>query len=133
MSQENVDLLRRAYEHVNRTTEFLPEAAHPDLVWDTTTFRDAMTTDTCVGIEETNEWLAEWLENFDNWSISIEEVFEAGDRLVTIVHQRASPKHGGPEVQMYLAQVWTFQDGLVARMEMYADRGDALEAAGLSE
>jgi ketosteroid isomerase-like protein len=133
MSQENVDLLRRAFEYVERTREFLPEAAQPDLVWDTTTFRGAMTTDTCVGIDETNGWLAEWLENFDNWSIDIEEVFDAGDRVLTIVHQRASPKYGGPEVEMRLAQVWTFRDGLVARMEMYADRDEALEAVGLSE
>jgi ketosteroid isomerase-like protein len=34
---------------------------------------------------------------------------------------------------MRFAQVWTFLDGLVARMEMYADRAEALEAAGLSE
>jgi ketosteroid isomerase-like protein len=36
-------------------------------------------------------------------------------------------------VDMRVAQVWTFRDGLVERMEMYADRDDALEAAGLSE
>jgi ketosteroid isomerase-like protein len=29
---------------------------------------------------------------------------------------------------MRFAQVWTFRDGLVARVEMYADRDDALEA-----
>ena len=34
---------------------------------------------------------------------------------------------------MPIAQVWTFRDGLIARMEMYFDRAEALEAAGLSE
>jgi hypothetical protein len=34
---------------------------------------------------------------------------------------------------MRFAQVWTFRDGLVARVEMCADRDDALEAAGLRE
>jgi ketosteroid isomerase-like protein len=34
---------------------------------------------------------------------------------------------------MRIAQVWTFRDGLATRMEMYADRGEALEAAGLRE
>jgi ketosteroid isomerase-like protein len=111
----------------------LPEAAHPDFVWDTTTFRGGMLAETCVGIDDANSWLAQWLEGFERWSLDVEEVFDAGDRVVTIVRQHASAKHGGPEVEMRFAQLWTFRDGLVARMEMYADRDEALEAAGLSE
>jgi ketosteroid isomerase-like protein len=34
---------------------------------------------------------------------------------------------------MRFAQVWTFRDGLIARMEMYLDRDEALAAAGLAE
>jgi ketosteroid isomerase-like protein len=92
-----------------------------------------MRPETCVGVGEANKWLADWLEGFEHWSIDVEEVFDAGDRVVTIARQRASAKHGGPEVEMRFAQVWTFRDGLVARVEMYADRDDALEAAGLRE
>jgi ketosteroid isomerase-like protein len=88
---------------------------------------------TCVGVDETNEWLAEWHDAFENWSIDVEEVFDTGDQVVTVVRQRAKAKQGGPEVEMRFAQVWTFRDGLLARMEMYADRAEALEAAGLSE
>ena len=110
----------------------LPELAHPDFVWDTTTFRGGIQLATCVGIDETNRWLAEWLEGFDTWSIEVLEVVEAGDQVVTVSRQRAKPKHGGPEVEMRLAQVWTFRDGLIARMEMYADRAEALRAVGVS-
>jgi hypothetical protein len=60
MSQENLDLLRRAFEYVERTGEILPEAVHPDIVLDNTTFRGAIIPGTFVGIEEVNEWLAEW-------------------------------------------------------------------------
>ena len=132
MSEENVELVRRGYEHVQRTRELLPEVTHPDFVWDTTPFR-GMLPEKCVGVDETNRWLAEWLEGFELWTIDVEEVFDAEDRVVAIVRQRASAKHSGPEVEMRFAQVWTFQDGLVVRMEMYADRDAALEAAGLSE
>ncbi len=133
MSQEHLDLLRRGFEHVERTREFLPEVAHPDLVWDTTTFGGGVNPATCVGVDEANKWLAEWLEGFEDWSIDVEEVFDAGDRVVTIVRQAASAKHRGPEVEMRFAQVWTFRNGLIARMEMYADRDAALKAAGLQE
>jgi ketosteroid isomerase-like protein len=34
---------------------------------------------------------------------------------------------------MRFAQVWPFRDGLIARMAMYLDRSEALEAAGLRE
>jgi ketosteroid isomerase-like protein len=85
------------------------------------------------GVDETNAWLADWLDSFEDWSIVIEEVFDAGDQVVAIVRQRGTAKHGGPEVEMRVAQVWTFRGGLAARMEMYADRDEALEAVGLSK
>ena len=131
MSQENVDLLRRGYEHVENTGELLREVARSDFVWDTSTFRGAIRPGTFVGVDETNAWLADWLDSFEDWSIVIEEVFDAGDQVVAIVRQRGTAKHGGPEVEMRVAQVWTFRGGLAARMEMYADRDEALEAAGL--
>jgi ketosteroid isomerase-like protein len=53
--------------------------------------------------------------------------------VVTFVRQHAQPRSGGPEVEMRFAQVWTLRDGLVERMEMYYDRDEALEAAGLRE
>jgi ketosteroid isomerase-like protein len=34
---------------------------------------------------------------------------------------------------MSFAQVWTVRDGRQARMDMYSDRAEALEAAGLTE
>jgi ketosteroid isomerase-like protein len=133
MSQENVDLLRRGYEHAARYGELSRETAHPDLVWDTTTFAGGLNLKKCVGLDETNRWLAEWTEGFENWSLDVEDVFDAGDQVVTFVRQRGKARHGGPEVDMPFAQVWTFRDGLVTRMEMYSDRAEALEAAGLRE
>jgi ketosteroid isomerase-like protein len=133
MSEENLDLLRRGFEHVERTGEFSRETLHPEFVWDTTTFRGGIRPEKCVGIDEANKWLAEWLDGFENWSLDVEDTFNAGNQVVTLVRQRAHAKQGGPEVEMRFAQVWTFRDGLVARMEMYASPEEALEAAGLSE
>jgi ketosteroid isomerase-like protein len=36
-------------------------------------------------------------------------------------------------LEMHFAQVWTFRDGKAARMEMYSDPAEALEAAGLRD
>ena len=111
------------------------EYFRPDLVWDTTTLASAggLNLGTWIGVDDANRWLAEWTEGFENWSIDIEEVVDAGDQVVTLARQHAKARHGGPEVEMRLAQVWTFRDGLIARMEMYSDRAEALEAVGLAE
>jgi ketosteroid isomerase-like protein len=34
---------------------------------------------------------------------------------------------------MLFAQVWTIRDGKEARMDMYSDQAEALEATGLAE
>lgn len=134
MSQENLDLLRRGFEYVVRTGELSPDTVQPDLVWDTTTFTSAgLNLKQCVGLAETNRWLAEWTGAFENWSLEIEEVFDEGEQVVTFVRQRARASQGGPELEMRFAQVWTFREGLIERMEMYLDRSEALKAVGLSE
>jgi ketosteroid isomerase-like protein len=69
----------------------------------------------------------------ENWSLDVEEVFDAGDRLIAVVRQRGKAKRGGPDVEMRFAMVWTFRDALAVRMEMFASRNEALEAAGLRE
>ena len=135
MSQENLDALRRGFEHTTRTGKLLRETFRPDLVWDTTTFESAggLNLETCIGVDDANRWLAQWTDVFENWSIDVEDVFDAGDQVVTLARQHAKARHGGPKVEMRLAQVWTFRNGLIGRMEMYSDRAQALEAAGLRE
>lgn len=135
MAQEHVALLRRGFEYTAKTGKLSPDTVHPDFVWDTTTFSSegGLNLQRCVGVDEANAWLAEWTGAFENWSLDVERVFEAGDRAVTFVRQRATSRQGGPEVEMPFAQVWTFRDGLIARMEMYLDRSEALAVAGLNE
>jgi ketosteroid isomerase-like protein len=132
MSQENLERFRAVYDHAARTGELPRESLHPEFVWDMTTFRGAILPGTYEGVDGANAFLAEWLEGFEEWSFEAEEVFDAGDQVVAIVRQRGKTKHG-PEVEARFAQVWTFRDRLIARMEMYADRNEALEAAGLRE
>src|SRR5262245_52704666 len=108
MSREIVELVRRGYRHVNRTGQIAAEFAQPDVIWDTTTFRGAVLIERCIGVDQANQWLARWTEPFDDWWIEVEEVIDAGDQVVAIVQQHGTARHGGPEVEMRLAQVWTF-------------------------
>lgn len=114
ISQENLDLLRRGFEHVARTGQLLRETVRPDFVWDTTMFSSVagLNLKKCVGVDEANRWLAQSAEGFEDWSLDVEEGFDAGDQVVTFVRQHAKARYGGPEVEMRFAQVWTFRDAL---------------------
>jgi ketosteroid isomerase-like protein len=78
-------------------------------------------------------FLADWVEAWEDWELEIEELLDAGDKVVAIMHQHGRAKATGLPVDMDLAQVWTIRDGKEVRMEMYANPEEALEAAGLAE
>ena len=109
--EERLDLLRRgALEYVD--SRVLPEVAHPDFVWDTTTFGAEKSGRTCVGMMKTNKWLADWLEGFEDWSIDSRRS-STGDRVITSNRQRQLPPAPG--------QMLSLRSGrsmFTARMEM---------------
>ena len=62
-----------------------------------------------------------------------EEFIDAGDRVVVYVHLRGLLKGSPFEVESKRADVYTFLDGKIIRIENYSDRGEALEAVGLAD
>jgi len=130
MSRENVDVVRRGYAYFAASGE-LPEVTAPDFVWDMSKFRGWPERQTYDGIEGARAFLRDWLEAWDDWELEMEELHDAGDKVVAILRQRGRSKTSGLSVDMTFAQVWTIRDGKQARMEMYADPAEALEAVGL--
>ena len=127
MSQENVESVRRGWEHWTATGEV---RGHPDLVWDVSKLgwpgRQIY-----AGPAGAEEFLAEWVDAWDDWKIEVEDYIDAGERVVTIVSQRGCAKGTGVPVEMRFAHVWTFRDTQVIRMDMYLKPDEALEAVGL--
>jgi ketosteroid isomerase-like protein len=133
VSQENVDRLRRGYQHFIATGEFLGEMVDPEFVWDMSTFHAWPERQTYEGLEGARQFMADWLEAWEDWQLEVEQLLDAGDQVVAFVRQRGRSKATGLPVDMRFAQVWTFRDGVQVRMRMYASRSEALQAAGLSE
>ena len=129
MSQENVELMRRGYEHWMATGEV---RAHADLVWDVSKlgWPDQQI---YRGSEGAMQFNAEWADAWDDWEVEAEDYIDAGERVVVILNQRGRSKATGIPVDMRFAQVWTLRDGQAIRMQMYASLEEALEAVGLSE
>jgi ketosteroid isomerase-like protein len=129
MSEQNVETIRRGYEHFMATGEV---RAHADLVWDVSRlgWPDQQI---YSGVEGAMQFNAEWADAWDGWELEVEDYLDADDRVVVIVNQRGRSKATGIPVDMRFAQVWTFRDGQAIRMQMYANPEEALEAVGLSE
>ena len=129
MSQENVEIVRRSYEHFGATGEV---RAHPDLVWDVSNlgWPDQQI---YLGREGADQFNTEWAGAWDDWEMEVEDYVDAGERVVVILTQRGRSKATGIPVEMRFAQVWTLRDGQGIRMELYASVEEALEAVGVSE
>ena len=129
MSQENVEVIRRGFEHWLTTGDFRAPA---DLVWDVSNlgWPDQQV---YLGAEGAMQFNAEWADAWDDWEIEVEEYIDAGERVVVILNQRGRAKATGIPVDMRFAQVWTLRDAQGVRMQMFASVEEALEAVGLQE
>ena len=132
MSQENVEIVRECYERFAATGEVVADRATDDFVWDMSNFHGWPEQQVYEGVEGTGAFLRAWMEAWEDWELEVEALHDSGDKVVAIVHQHGRSKAAGMPVEMYFAQVWTLRDGKQSRMDMYSDRAEALEAAGLS-
>ena len=86
------------------------------------------------GREGFAEFIRTWTAEFDDWSIRLERLIDAGnDRVVALTVQTATGKGSGVPVDMYIGQVVELEDGRQVRLTNYLSHAEALEAAGLSE
>jgi ketosteroid isomerase-like protein len=141
MSQENVEIVRRVHEMFKAAME----RGDPGVVFDTDAVADdaeyvvpgfPKPEDKRVwrGREGFVEFTRAWTEDFEDWSMRIERVVDAGgDRVVALTHQAATGKASGVPVELDNGAVWELKDGRIIRATLYNSHAAALEAAGLSE
>ena len=80
------------------------------------------------------EFMHTWTEDFEDWSIELERLFDAGDdRVVALFRQTATGKGSGAPVELHFGQVHELKDSRVIRVRNYPDPAEALAATGLSE
>jgi ketosteroid isomerase-like protein len=132
MSQENMEIVREGYERFEATGELAPDLASDDFVWDMSNFHGWPEQQVYEGVDGARAFVSAWLEAWEDWELEVEALHDADDKVVALVRQHGTSKAAGMPVEMSFAQVFTLRDGKQSRMEMYSDRGEALEAAGLS-
>jgi ketosteroid isomerase-like protein len=134
VSAENVDLVRGLYERLAQGDFWsIAPLLDPEIEWEWSPKLATLAGGQRVysGLEAVGAATKEWLEAWEWAAIEAEELHDAGDRVVSFARTRARPKHGGPEMVLRTAEVWTVRGGLVTRYIAYDDRDEALASVSL--
>src|SRR3954453_14110899 len=139
MSQENVEIVRRAYEAVNRwwvnpgggRNPEIPPLLHPEVEFHT--YASAPEAGVYRGREAVLEYHERVFGEFESVRIEFEELLSEGDSVVIISRQQTVPRGSEAEIVQRVVEVWTIRDGLFAERKPFSTRAEALEAVGLSE
>jgi len=134
MSEENVELVRRAYAALTRgDADSLRDLAGPEFV---VNFSRRLVDPAVLSRDEAlGSFFEQLRETWEDWPVwEPQELIEADDKVVALIRTSARGKGSGVEVEAYVWNLWTFRDGRLAEMKYFGDdRAAALEAAGLSE
>jgi ketosteroid isomerase-like protein len=133
MSQENFEIVRRAFEAfaaggIEAALDFFA----PDVVL--YAFPEWPGPSEYRGHDGVRALLAEWIENFDDFEFEVREIREARERVLLLGETvgRIKETHA-PIRQPFGAIYWDFDDGRMGEGRHFLTWREALEAAGLSE
>ena len=133
MSQENVEIVRRfadAWEHGDWDASL--ELAHPDIEMHGTV-GGVEEGRIMRGLEEMRRDYESVEEMWDEHRVEIQELIDAGDRVVIFHREHGRGKSSGVELVLDAAVLVNLRDGRIVRVQGFMDRAAALEAAGVSE
>jgi ketosteroid isomerase-like protein len=131
MSEEHVDKARAFIDAYNRR-DFDAAVADfdPGIEW---ILPDDMGADSCQGPGAIIRFWEGLDETFDELQLLPQEFVDAGDHVATRLRHYGQGKRSGVVIDEELYhQVATFRDGVIVRMEYFADWTDARAAAGVA-
>src|SRR4029453_17587644 len=115
MSQENVEIVRRAYEAANRGDSAGADAYvyfHPEIEFHT--YAQSPEAGVYRGRDAVREYNENLFGQFESTRFDVDGIIDAGDRVVVLSTQHAVPKGGQQEMSVRVAEVWTVRDGMLA-------------------
>ena len=127
MSRENVQILKAAYEALNRgDVAAALGVLEADAEW--AEHSELPEADTYRGLGAIRTFLDGYLESWEEFRQETEEMMDGADKVAVFLHLIARGKGSGIEVEARYAHVWTMRDGRGVRVDAYGDRQMALEA-----
>jgi hypothetical protein len=80
------------------------------------------------GREAISEGWQRWLDQWDDYRVTASNAEIHGDRILLDIHAEARGRGSGVPISVAHAQVWTLRGRLILRIQVYANRAQALEA-----
>jgi len=132
MSQENVEIVRRGYEHFSRTGELDRDRWDADAVFDNS---NAIFADPGVyrGFDRIMEFFIAQAKMWTSQRYEPEEFIPVGVDQVVVPQKIVSVGRDGVEVVAHTANLFMLHAGKVTSMKNFQSKAEALEAAGFSE
>ena len=137
MSQAYVERAREGYAALSGAIRsgdldaYFREYAHPEIEW--VPMEGALDADVSVGRESVKARLMAMLEVMGKPEIEAEEIIDAGEKVFVAIHISARGRGSGIDMKASWFHVLTARGDKLVRVEWYASRAEALEAAGLSK
>jgi ketosteroid isomerase-like protein len=130
MSQENVEIVRAAYEAYNAgDMDAFRDLHDPHVV--VQTLEGWPEPGPYFGREAVMRWFEQLRETWDAVAVEVISVIDAADRVVVrlVLHGEGR----GPQADFEVTQVNTVRKGKIVYREYFWDHSEALETLGLSE
>jgi ketosteroid isomerase-like protein len=139
MTREGVELVKRVYsegqlltstpEQIDRVfSEYLDEGFEfrlpPDYPEGQLVFRGR------EGVDQLNAMLS---ETWSEWRFEPDRFLDAGDQVVVFARLLGRGETSGAPFELETTHVWTLRAGRAISVQVYRERSQALQAAGLSE
>jgi ketosteroid isomerase-like protein len=132
VSAENVAFVRSVFAATSRKEWDTVLAAYsPDIEWDDRDLRPegAVHRGTDAMREEMRAWFGAWAD----YRQEVEQVLDAGARVVVVVRESGVGKGSGAAMDQRIAVVVTVEGGLIVRTRLYREPAEALKAVGLEK
>jgi ketosteroid isomerase-like protein len=135
MSQENVEIMHRAFDLFNRGDgDSFDEVFTTDSEWRPAYLGGGLMEGAVFrGIDGMREFLTLQAETWESVAAEAGEVRDLGDRVLVEVQLRGIGRTGGVPVDRITWNVFEFRDGKIAVGKVYTAKAEALAAVGLSE
>ena len=130
MSQENVEFARSVFDRWNAGERmFGDDEIHPDVVVSSRILGNAV-----HGRAGVRRYLREIDEQFDEWTMEIEDWRDGGDCVAALGHIRLHGRRSGVAFDQPVGILFEIRRGQLIRFETFLDDPTAaLEAAGLRD
>jgi ketosteroid isomerase-like protein len=132
MSQENVEVMRRAMDAFNRGDgKAFDRLLTSDA--EVVPVRAALEGTTYRGLDAGTQYCTAVDQSWANLGWEVEEIRDGGEQILALGHIRGEGRDSGVAIDARAGWLAHFSEGRIMRFQTFANRDDALEAAGLSE